>query len=53
MIDVPAKDVNAPELFNQIDFEVIPVVNVDEGASLVRREGLEGDEEFGAVVTSG
>ena len=53
LVDVSAKDVNAPEFFNQVDLEDIPVGDIDEGAPLVQWNGLEGDDDLDRVVAFG
>ena len=53
LVDISAKDVNAPEFFNQFDLEDIPVGDIVEGSPLVHWDGLEGDDELDRVVAFG
>ena len=52
LIDISAKDVNAPKFLNQPGFETGPVGDVVEGSSLVQWDGLEGEDKFDRDVAS-
>ena len=53
LADVSAKDVNAPEFFNQFDLEDTPVGDIVKGSPLVHWNGLKGDDELDRVVAFG
>ena len=52
MIDVAAKDGDAPEFLNKSCLEAVPVGDGVEGAPFVYWDGLESENKFGRVVAS-
>ena len=53
LIDIPAKYVSAAEFVDQLDFELVPVGDVVEGALLVEGKGLQGEHQLDRVGASG
>ena len=50
LVDLSAKDVAAPEFFNLLDLEAVPVGDVVEGYLLVQWDGIEGEHQLDRVV---
>ena len=52
LVDVAAKDVDAPEFLNESCLEAVPVGDGVEGAPFFQWDGLESENKFGRVVIS-
>ena len=53
LIDVPPENVNASELFYQLDLEGGPVNDVVERSSFSKRDGLLGESHFNIILSLG
>ena len=53
LVYLTAKDVEAPEFFNYLDFEVVPARDVVEGSHLIQGDGIEGEHQLHRVIMSG